>query len=229
MDTFQFRGKTVEVYTDYIDTPGGVDDRKDWRIRYTDTDGLIIQYTIVGYPTDMPPQIQVNYTKQIIRPSNGQVQHSSKAAYYEKNLALFYKATIPATMWYGTWAAIQAVNGLIARLPEFEGNPEFPDQGYRVFKSDGTFYQPVTFDVNITQPDYDDQAATPAPNGQISITPVDGVGPFQYSLDGGPQQATGTFSDLAPGSYTLRVEDSGGTYRERVVQLANQFDLMMNE
>ena len=217
MDTFQFRGKTVDVYTDFNGQ------QKDWRVQFADADGLINEYEITGYPYPVGQKIQVDYTFRLVRPSNNQVLESYQDSYYEANLAGFYNAILPPSVSYGFFAAYQSINGLIARLPEFEGSKESPASGYRVFRADGTFYQPVTFDVNITQPDYDDQAATPAPNGQISITPVDGVGPFQYSLNGGALQATGTFTDLALGSYTVRVEDSEGTYREEVVDLVNQY------
>jgi len=130
-------------------------------------------------------------------------------------------------MEHSHWSGINAVNGLIARLDVFGGNKQTPANGIRVFRADGSVYQPVTFDSAITQPDYDESAVTPAPNGEITLTAVDGVGPFQYSLDGGALQASGTFTDLAPGTYTVRVEDSEGTYREQQISLVNQFELVV--
>ncbi len=47
-------------------------------------------------------------------------------------------------------------------------------------------------------------------NGSISVNPQSGVAPFQYSLDGGPSQATGIFTNLAAGGYTLTVTDVSG-------------------
>ncbi|MBL7741570.1 MAG: gliding motility-associated C-terminal domain-containing protein [Chitinophagaceae bacterium] len=46
-------------------------------------------------------------------------------------------------------------------------------------------------------------------NGSITVTPTSGVGPYQYSLNGGAYQAGATFSGLAPGTYTIRIREAG--------------------
>ncbi|MEM7659606.1 MAG: hypothetical protein AAF399_26055, partial [Bacteroidota bacterium] len=43
--------------------------------------------------------------------------------------------------------------------------------------------------------------------GFVDILAGGGIPPFQYSLDGGPLQATATFSNLLAGTYTLLVQD----------------------
>lgn len=45
-------------------------------------------------------------------------------------------------------------------------------------------------------------------NGSISNTASGGTPGYQYSLNGGPLQASGNFTNLAPGTYTLTVVDA---------------------
>lgn len=44
--------------------------------------------------------------------------------------------------------------------------------------------------------------------GSITVTPVGGDGPFEYSVDGGPFQDEPTFSNLAAGEYVVAVRDA---------------------
>ena len=46
-------------------------------------------------------------------------------------------------------------------------------------------------------------------NGRITISnPVGGYGTYDYSIDGGHEwQPTGSFSDLSPGTYEVRIRD----------------------
>ena len=72
---------------------------------------------------------------------------------------------------------------------------------------------PITVALNGTLP----VTATSTPtacngvnNGSITVTPPTGTPPFQYSINGGPYQANNTFTNLAPGNYTISVQDGGG-------------------
>ncbi|MEO7044676.1 MAG: hypothetical protein ABI091_05165, partial [Ferruginibacter sp.] len=47
-------------------------------------------------------------------------------------------------------------------------------------------------------------------NGKIVITAGNATGPYTYSLDGTNFQASNTFSNLAPGPYTIYVKDASG-------------------
>ena len=47
-------------------------------------------------------------------------------------------------------------------------------------------------------------------NGEITATPGGGVPPYQYSLNGGSFQGSNVFSNLAAGTYTVTIKDSGG-------------------
>ncbi len=48
-------------------------------------------------------------------------------------------------------------------------------------------------------------------NGSIEITPTSGVGPYQYSIDGGQNfVSTNVFPNLAVGTYNVVVEDASG-------------------
>lgn len=47
-------------------------------------------------------------------------------------------------------------------------------------------------------------------DGVIVVNPSTGVGPYTYSLNGGPSQASNTFSGLAPGAYNISFTDAIG-------------------
>jgi gliding motility-associated-like protein len=47
-----------------------------------------------------------------------------------------------------------------------------------------------------------------ASTGSVTVTGNNGTPAYEYSLDGGPLQALGTFSDLASGGYTVTVRDA---------------------
>ncbi len=65
-------------------------------------------------------------------------------------------------------------------------------------------------------------------DGSITITPIDGFGPFEYSIDGGNTfNTSNTFSGLAPDDYTIVVRDASKTcIQEETVTV--DFDLLDN-
>jgi len=47
-----------------------------------------------------------------------------------------------------------------------------------------------------------------ASNGMVTVTGAGGTSPYQYSLNGGVYQASGTFAALAPAAHTVTVRDA---------------------
>lgn len=60
-----------------------------------------------------------------------------------------------------------------------------------------------------------------APNGSIVVTGTGGTAPYTYSLNGGTFQASGTFSNLSAGSYTLAARDANGCNGSSTAQVLN--------
>ncbi|HAN65924.1 MAG TPA: hypothetical protein DCQ34_06485, partial [Chitinophagaceae bacterium] len=59
-----------------------------------------------------------------------------------------------------------------------------------------------------------------ASNGSINVSSTGGSGTYEYSIDGGTTyQATGIFSNLAPGTYNIRVRDNLGCFRDTTVNI----------
>ena len=66
--------------------------------------------------------------------------------------------------------------------------------------------------------------------GSITVTPVGGTGPYQYSLNGGSFQSGNTFSGLAQNSYTITVRDNAGCLfnLQQSVSLLDNLALTLN-
>ncbi|MCY7421203.1 MAG: DUF4082 domain-containing protein [Chitinophagaceae bacterium] len=47
-------------------------------------------------------------------------------------------------------------------------------------------------------------------NGSITTTATGGIAPYQFSLNGGAYQTSNTYSNLAPGSYSVKIKDAKG-------------------
>ncbi len=66
---------------------------------------------------------------------------------------------------------------------------------------------------NTTIPATSTNTATSCPgvnNGTITVIPGGGSAPYNFSLDGGPAQTSGTFTGVAPGSHTITFTDAIG-------------------
>lgn len=79
----------------------------------------------------------------------------------------------------------------------------------------------ATFDcVMSADIDLSPESGTGAADGAILINPVDGVGPFQYSIDGGLTfQSSGLFENLPAGEYTVVVTGEFDCFYEEVVTI----------
>lgn len=86
---------------------------------------------------------------------------------------------------------------------------------------------PATQQVTLTNPNAPTVSSTKTNptcgnnNGSVTITPVGGASPYNYSINGGTSQAAATFSNLAPGTYNLVVVDDNGCQGTGTATLAN--------
>ena len=77
---------------------------------------------------------------------------------------------------------------------------------------------------NIAGPTFTATTSTPAtcgkPNGSITITAANGVGPYTYS-NGGAFQNSNIFSGLLPGTYTITIKDANGCLATKAILVGN--------
>ncbi len=75
----------------------------------------------------------------------------------------------------------------------------------------GTLNVIVSAGVSLTGSATSTPTSCPTVNdGTVTATPNTGTGPYQYSLNGGPTQASATFTGLAPATYTITFTDAIG-------------------
>ena len=75
----------------------------------------------------------------------------------------------------------------------------------------GTVNVSVSVGVNLAGTATGTATSCPTVNdGTVTATPTTGTPPYQYSLNGGPSQASATFTGLAPGTYTITFTDAIG-------------------
>jgi len=94
-------------------------------------------------------------------------------------------------------------------------NPSSAPKTYTVMDSKGCasaiwvpFNQTQSFNLMLGQVTH--IACKGGNSGQISITPIGGVSPFTYSLNGGNAQNNASFSNLGPGNKTIVATDNRG-------------------
>jgi SprB repeat len=70
--------------------------------------------------------------------------------------------------------------------------------------------------------DKTDATSCSAANGEIIAAASSGTGPYEFSLSGGAKQASGTFSNLSPGTYSITVFDANDceAIEENIIILA---------
>ena len=57
--------------------------------------------------------------------------------------------------------------------------------------------------------------------GTVTVNVSGGVGPYQYSIDGGPLQASNVFTGLTAGSHTIFAQDAGGCNNTITITVAS--------
>ncbi|WPP49665.1 hypothetical protein [Catalinimonas niigatensis] len=191
LDTIQFRGREYSLsYTD-----------NDCYISYVDGDGLTVEYRIIGFPIVEPNAILVRYQRNVKRPSGEVLRSDTISQYREYDERDMFMKVKNLPVEYREFGYKQSINGLTRRLPLFDGNEE--EKGHMVYDFAGTLVQPLVFDVEATQ-----ESLEGAADATLSITVVNGTGPFQYSMDKVNWQDENSFTGLAAGEYTVYVKDT---------------------
>ncbi len=58
-------------------------------------------------------------------------------------------------------------------------------------------------------------------NGSITISPINGTAPYQFSIDGTNFQSSNTFTGLAAGNYTISAKDASNAQKDSVVTITD--------
>ena len=56
-------------------------------------------------------------------------------------------------------------------------------------------------------------------DGSITVSATGGVGPYDFNINDGEYQTSGNFSNLGPGSYTIKVKDFNKCWVSQIVEL----------
>lgn len=199
--------------------------RNNTYLSFREADGTRVLYRLIGYPQLPAVGIDVHFNREMYRPNGEQIGLRKDLARYnfqepEEFVPLF--AMHVPTQGGMAFGLQQAINGITRRLPQFEGHPTW-QTGHMLYTMDGDPVQPVTFDVAVTDETQTDDGSgnlTPNQDGSITLTEIDGNGPFEFSIDGGQTyQPTGLFEDLPAGDYTAAVRDSLGIWHSKKVTL----------
>ncbi|MFO7790297.1 MAG: gliding motility-associated C-terminal domain-containing protein, partial [Bacteroidales bacterium] len=65
--------------------------------------------------------------------------------------------------------------------------------------------------------------------GELEVTATDGTSPYEYTLDGGTPQASGLFTGLSAGTYTLEVTDDNGCTQNMDITITQPDELLISE
>lgn len=109
------------------------------------------------------------------------------------------------------------------------GNYQLTDASSNVLASGGQFtdQEGTLFCLNQTPPVSVSNVSSTVSNcgvddASLTITAAGGDGNYQYSMDGTNYQAGSTFSNLAPGTYTVYVQDGQGTVATSSIQVTEE-------
>ncbi|MCO5267736.1 MAG: PKD domain-containing protein [Brumimicrobium sp.] len=58
-------------------------------------------------------------------------------------------------------------------------------------------------------------------DGSLNITATDGTAPYTFSINNGPTQSNGTFSNLTAGSYSILITDNNGCQKSGTISINN--------
>lgn len=144
----------------------------------------------------------------------GMLWSDANNGYVTAGSALF-KTTDGGASWTMDLAPINQLFETMAFAPRFVP-PAIPFQNRKLFVSGLTvqasanimeYGNPLNINVNATQV-VTNATCTNTNGGAIAVTASGGIAPYSYSLNGNAFQATGNFTGLAQGNYTLVVKDS---------------------
>lgn len=203
-ETFQYYQKTITLSTQA--TEQGID----WYVEVPQDNGTVMHYQLT-YPIVEGGKIRVAYTPQVLFQGNV-IQTLPTERYYESNFLGFYNMVVNQA--YGEFAAQQAINGLVARLPELGGSKENPHLGHRVY-TNGALVQPVVFELV----DVKAESAPDAADAGFRVHIINGTPEYKWKLseDSHWRTADDKYDDLSEGVYTVEVEDSAGDTRTEKV------------
>ena len=112
--------------------------------------------------------------------------------------------TAPYTYLWSTGATTQSISGLVAGTYSVTVTD---DHGCTATGS-YTVTQPTQLFITLTGINQSNCAGSNS--GSVTFSGTGGTPAFQYQLNGGQLQSSGTFSGLAPGTYTVTVVDANG-------------------
>lgn len=122
-------------------------------------------------------------------------------------------------------------------LSEDPALANLPAGGYRVVVTDATGCKlrrgfAVTERLALGVSDIDARSACPGEGGSLVFTPENGIQPYTFRLNGGPEQDIPEFEGLPDGAYRITVTDSTGctfTSPPVTIRTANAFTLQMDD